>query len=320
MRPTAQNFNTRIKELEAMRLQLATWKEAMSAFMSQVEHEYQPLVQAYLAHRRALVVLFDQAYQHRAMGKRDKVKLAGLICEMALGLLADGDDAELKEIYKRYGGGAADLRSPDAMPEASSAQMGRHAGQEQQSARPGPASVPAREQRQAAEADTLRQSLRDIFRRLVSKLHPDRSADAAERQRKTALMQRVNVAYAANDLLGLLALQLEIEPIDQAGLDKLSEERITQYSKILDEQLREIEREIAGIEYSAAMVMGGQTRTRLTPQTMLRALRVDIAETRAGLDAIVAQLEQFRDVKKLKAWLDTYQPAGGSGHAHGYWY
>ncbi|MFM9436195.1 hypothetical protein ACFDR9_003278 [Janthinobacterium sp. CG_23.3] len=93
----------------------------------------------------------------------------------------------------------------------------------------------------------------------------------------------MNVAYAANDLLGLLELQLEVEQLDQAGLDNLSEERIKQYNKILEGQLREVERETAEIEYAAAMDMGGEARGRLTPQTMLRHLRVDMQQCRQGL-------------------------------------
>lgn len=68
--------------------------------------------------------------------------------------------------------------------------------------------------------------MRDIFRKLASALHPDRETDPAEHGRKTALMQRANVAYAANDLLGLLELQLEVDQIDQTGLDNLGDDRI----------------------------------------------------------------------------------------------
>jgi hypothetical protein len=337
-----KQFNTLIKKLEAMRLRLAAWKEAMPAIMRQAEQEFQPLAQAYSVHQRALVLLLDQMFQHKSMGKKDRAKLADLICSMALELLADDDDAELKDIYNRHSGGDfdaeadqddaefkgmmenilgvqmdadVDLRSPEAMLEALTAQLGRRVDQEQQAAqakaaaRRKPAGALAREQRQAAEADKLKQTVRDIFRKLVSELHPDREPDAAERERKTALMQRVNVAYAANDLLGLLELQLEIEQIDQAGLNNLSEERIKQYNKILDGQLREIERETASIEYLAAMEMGGQGHGHLTPQALLRCLRVDIAEMQAKVVAIVAELEEFRDVNKLKAWLKTYRPA-----------
>ena len=348
-----KQFNTLIKKLEAERLRLAAWKEAIPLIMRQAEQEFQPLAQAVAEQQRELVLLWDRMFQHKSMGKKDRAKLAELICSMVLELLADGDDAELKDIYNRHTGGdfdaeadqdgaafkdmmetilgmpmdpKVDLRSPEAMFDALAAQLGQRAEQEQQAAqakaatRRKPASVLAREQRQAAEADKLKQTVRDIFRKLVSELHPDREPDCAERARKTALMQRVNVAYAANDLLGLLELQLEIEQVDQADLDKLSEERIKQYNKILDGQLREIARETASIEYSAALEMGGQVRGRLTPQAMLRCLRVDIAEMQATLDGIVADLDAFRDVNKLKAWLKAYRPAVMPGYDDADWF
>ncbi|MFM9436196.1 hypothetical protein ACFDR9_003279 [Janthinobacterium sp. CG_23.3] len=167
------------------------------------------------------MLLLDQMYQHKSMGKKDRAKLAGLICSTAFEMLEDGDDAELKEIYNRHSGGDfdadaaedgaafkdmmegilgvrldadADLRSPEAMMEALAAQMHRHAGEEQQAARaeaaarPKPAGALARERRQEAEVDRLKQSVRDIFRKLASELHPDREPDATERERKTALM------------------------------------------------------------------------------------------------------------------------------------
>jgi hypothetical protein len=338
-----KQFKTLIKKLEAMRLRLAAWKEAIPVIRRQAEQEFGPLALAYSEQQRTLVLLFDQMAQHKAMGKKDRAKLAELICSIALELLAAGDDAELKAIYNRHGGGdfdaetgqqddalkhmleaflgveiddGGDLRSPEDIMEALSAQAGRRGEAERQAAQARasdtarkPASARAREQRQAAEADQLKQAVRDIFRKLVSDLHPDREPDGAERARKTALMQRVNVAYAANDLLGLLELQLEIAQIDQAGLENLGEERIRQYNRILEGQLREIERETANIEYAAMFEMGGNVRGRLTPQALLRSMRDDIAQMQARLDAIVADVEAFRDVHKLKAWLKTYRPA-----------
>jgi hypothetical protein len=334
-----KQFNTLIKKLETARLQLAAWEEAMPAVLAEAEREFRPLTIAYCERQRAWVLLLDQMSMHKSMGKKDRAKLAGLICPMALALLDDDGDAELKEIYNRQSGGDfdaeaaedgalfkdmvenitgvqvdtdVDLRSPEAVFEALAAQMRRAASQEPQasqarSARPKAAAL-ARERRQAAEADKLKQSVREIFRKLASQLHPDREPDGAERERKTRLMQRVNVAYAANDLLGLLELQLEVEQIDQAHLNNLGEDRIKQYNRILDGQLREIEREIRMIEYAAAMEMGGEMRGRLTPQKMLRCLRADIADMKLKLADITAEIEEFKDVNKLKAWLKTYRP------------
>ncbi|WP_143605999.1 hypothetical protein [Variovorax sp. 54] len=53
--------------------------------------------------------------------------------------------------------------------------------------------------------------MRDIFRKLASAPHPDRETDAQQRKVKTALMQKANQAYAANDLLALLELQLQLQ-------------------------------------------------------------------------------------------------------------
>jgi hypothetical protein len=101
------------------------------------------------------------------------------------------------------------------------------------------------EQKQAKKEQDLReaqlaskQSLRELMRKLVSALHPDREPDEAERVRKTELMKRVNDAFERNDLLGLLGLQLEIEQIDSADIAKISDARIQQYNLVLEDQLK----------------------------------------------------------------------------------
>ncbi len=329
-----KQFNALIKKLAAMRTRLADWNEAMPLIMRLAEQEYAPLAQANWEHQKALLQLLDRMSAHKSLGKRDRARLGDVICSTALDLLAQHGDADVKEIYNRHSGGDFDAdiddgdaaakgmleelmgvqmdddldwRSPEAVFEA----LARRADEQQQTAeakaaaRPKSASAIAREQRAAAEAAKLKQTVRDIFRKLVSELHPDREVDGGERARKTALMQRVNAAYAANDLLGLLELQLEIEQINQAGLDKLGEERIRQFNKILEGQVRELECETASMEQLAEMAIGRYSLGRVTPQLALRYLRADIAEAQAANAAIVAELEDFKSVTRLKAWLKT---------------
>ncbi|SFV12193.1 hypothetical protein [Pseudoduganella namucuonensis] len=149
--------------------------------------------------------------------------------------------------------------------------------------------------------------MRDIFRKLASALHPDRETDPAERGRKTALMQRANVAYAANDLLDLLGLQLEVDQIDQTGLDNLGDDRIKQYNRILDGQVSQIKFEIIALETAFSLDMGWEFGRRRTPKAMMRGLRADIAEMRANVKHIEAELDTFSDLKKLKDWLKDYR-------------
>jgi len=116
-------------------------------------------------------------------------------------------------------------------------------------------------------------------------------------------MQRANVAYAANDLLGLLELQLEVDQIDQTGLDSLDDDRIKQYNRILGDQVREIGFEIHALESAVMLDMGWEPGRRRTPTAMMRGLRADIKEMRANVRDIEADLQVFGDVKQIKRWL-----------------
>ena len=95
----------------------------------------------------------------------------------------------------------------------------------------------ASDARRKAETDALTQSLREIYRKLVSSLHPDRESDLEVRAQKTELMQRINIAYQNKDLLALLTLQMEVEQISAGSLGDVPEPRLAQYNQILREQL-----------------------------------------------------------------------------------
>jgi hypothetical protein len=340
-----KQFNTLVKKLEAERVRLVLWREELPRIRALADSEYSPLARTFDGHRRQLVLLLDQACSDKAMGKKEREKLADMICSTALDLMQiDAEDETIKAIYNKHSGcdfdldmdaekafmramvGAAtgveldddtDFSSPHALFEAMRDKMEereREAEQQQEQtgqargAKPAkPAKPSAREARQQAEELKLKQSVRDIFRKLASALHPDRETDSTERGRKTALMQRANVAYAAHDLLGLLELQLEVNQIDQTGLDNLDDDRIKQYNRILDGQVGEIKAEIIALETSLSLDMGWQVGQRRTPKAMMQGLRADIAEMRANLNYIEADLNTFSDIKQLKAWLKDYR-------------
>jgi hypothetical protein len=244
------------------------------------------------------------------------------------------DDPDVEAIYRRHSdddGDALDEKAAfmelmDAL-DMDAADVDGEDDADDDRTRAGPAArrksaaALARERRQEAEAAKVKQTVRDIFRKLAGELHPDREPDPAERARKTALMQRVTVAYKAHDLLGLLELQLEIEQIAQADLNGLSEERVKQYNKVLQGQLDEVEADIAAFEHEACMLSGGRMRERRpTPQELLRRLRVDLAEMRSSIERVEAELEAFRDANQLKAWLKTYRPEPAPQYDDAFWF
>ena len=102
----------------------------------------------------------------------------------------------------------------------------------------------SRAERMQQEAQAASQSVRDVYRKLASSLHPDRETDPDERARKTEQMQQLNQAYQANDLLHLLSMQIDMEHIDQQALADLPSERLRHYNRVLQEQVHALEMEI----------------------------------------------------------------------------
>jgi hypothetical protein len=269
-------FNSLIGRIGKQRAMLAGWETAIPRFQQHYAANLQPLIERTDAIRVEFVRRLDWACQQKGLSKTERRFVADLILERAEMLANESDNAEMKALYRKYGGvdfdqeeaemmagmkamieaelgldlgDDLDMSSPEAFIEQMQARLAeeethaasRRAASEKQAKRKKTAKQIAKEEKLHAETRRVSLSLREIYRKLASALHPDRERDPEERARKTALMQRVNQAYDKQDLLTLLELQLEIEHIDQAAINSLNEERLTHYNQILKEQLAELE-------------------------------------------------------------------------------
>ncbi|WP_341773970.1 J domain-containing protein [Burkholderia seminalis] len=154
-----------------------------------------------------------------------------------------GDDLDLKSPEDLLKRAEAHLQNAQAEWNTKNAEREARREKRKKSARQQAAEARAQETR-----TQISLSIREVYRKLASALHPDRETDPIERERKTQLMQRVNEAYQKHNLLQLLELQLELEHIDQRALDNMSDERLKHYNTILKEQVRELDQEIAHVE------------------------------------------------------------------------
>jgi len=209
-----------------------------------------------------------------------------------------------------------DMSSPEDLFKRAQAQMEEEwkqdnaewqAWEERQSKRKKSAKQLAKEAKQQAEEQQASQSIREVYRKLASALHPDREPDAQERKRKTVLMQRVNEAYEKRNLLQLLKLQLELEHIDQATVNNISEDRLKHYNKILKEQLAELDQEIFHIESGFMVQFGINPFERVLPGTIMRDLAKEIVEIQHTIRDLKKDVLAFEDVKKVKTWLKKVQ-------------
>ena len=332
-------FNALIKKIDAKRASLAAWQEVIPSCQRKYANEMAPLIETSQDLQIELVHCLDRASDQKGLTSAERHVIDDLISELAGGLAAERDDEELKDIYNKHSGSdydaeeAAvaegmksmledvlgvdlgddfDMSSPEELLSRAEAhlheqqaqhQADRQAQGEHRSKRKRTAKQIARETQQLAEEQQTSQSIRELYRKLASALHPDREPDPQERDRKTALMQRVNQAYDQKNLLLLLELQLELEHIDQTTINNIAAGRLKHYNKILKEQLNELEHEIFHIEDMFKAQFGIPPFAEVSPRTIMRNLAADIVELQHAIRELKDDLLVFQDIKKLKAWL-----------------
>ncbi len=336
-------FNKLIKQIEQQRQHLQTLHQVMPLYQQKHASHYQPAMQAFDQLRTKLVIFMDKAYGEKKLSNTERLKLADLICSISADLLGRESIPEVREIFDRHNevgfdeqeeeGKAMlknmledmlgmpieedlDLRDPESvmrlMAEKAQEAKGLHeAAQELNAAKSAnkkkSAKQLAKEEKLAEDAKKVSQSIREVYRKLASELHPDREPDEAERQRKTDLMQRVNVAYDKQDLLALLELQLEIEQIDQHAIAAISEEKLKHYNQILREQAQELEMEIAGTEFRIHMQYPNLDDGPLYPEALLEELDQEISGLQSASQMLEHDLNSFEEIKNLKAFLKSYR-------------
>jgi hypothetical protein len=205
-----------------------------------------------------------------------------------------------------------DIKDPQGTAQRLAEKLKQHQEQAEQDTanRPQPrksAKQQAKEAKEAEEAANVSKSIQAVYRQLVGVLHPDREPDLAERERKTELMQQVTVAYGNKDLLKLLELQLAVEQIDQSQLNNINADRLKHYNTILRDQLRELEDEVLFRKSEIRLLINASPFERLSPKRMFELLKQDVRMAQEMITCAQRELQAFRDVKQLKAWLKGYR-------------
>lgn len=332
-------FNTLIKQIEARRCELAVWEAAIPPYQEKYTKELIPLVDGSVDLQVKMVHHLDQASSLKGLSKTERRMIVDLITELAGQLAAARNDAEMKAIYNKYSysdydddmaedlegmkamledildvelGDDFDMSSPEDILSRAQQHMREQqtqydaemqAREERRSKRKKSAKQLAKEAQQQAAELKISQSLREVYRKLASALHPDREHDPQERARKTSLMQRANQAYEKNNLLQLLELQLELEHIDQAAINNIDEDRLKHYNLILKEQLGELAQEIYDVQDRFRAQFNIDPFVNLAPATLMRHLDRDIVGVKQAIRDLQNDLRAFGDIKQLKAWL-----------------
>ncbi|MDP3837538.1 MAG: hypothetical protein Q8Q54_01305, partial [Methylococcales bacterium] len=245
--------------------------------------------------------ILDRAYHHNDFSNADKKKLRHLLGELSHELVVSHGQVELTDLYNRYAAGEqvllidtvmqdaeADVRFAKKIPKD-------HAQPDKKTAK------------QQQEQEKISKSIQSVYRQLVASLHPDREPDEQERERKTKLMQKVNVAYGKKDLLQLLELQLAVEQIDQAHLNNLSEDRLKHFNKVLQEQFTELSEEVEDIESAFKRQMNLAAKVHLSPKYLMKNLDEAMKDLQRSIKGLQMNNKAAKDSAVLKSWLKSYQ-------------
>jgi hypothetical protein len=337
-------FRKLVANIERKRKELRQWQAYEQRYNQRVTSEFEPVRSDLLQKQRQMAVLIDEMLSQRGQSRRlsrvERTKLRDMLLSLLDAVSLEGHDEVLTALREKHTSPSAKKAQRlemefteslltdvlgveiDENHGASSAEeLLDHAHRKMQHRAPSQGATDERERgrrakRSAAEdavrakreqaAKEVSQSLRDVFRKLVSALHPDREPDPTERVRKNQLMQRVNQAYDANDLLTLLGLQLEIEQIDAAHLSSTSAERLAHYNQILREQLIRLEAELQTVIEPYRELMGGWSGQALTVADVDRKLTIDITQLHEAVRQLTQDLVVFRDPAQLRARLREY--------------
>lgn len=331
--PDHKRFNTLIRQIAQARATHAEWQENIPLFMQAYTKVIVPLRESFSDMVRKLVFALDGLLDQDGWSRPDRTTLRTMLCGEAGQLLQDApDDEELralfdkhsevdfatgkqqelqdfKELTERYTGidlgDIEGIQSDDdlaqrmfeQMQAQEAAEAARKAAKAQRRGKTGT------QKKREEEAQLATQSVREIYRKLASAVHPDRESDPVQRAVRTTLMQKINQAYAANDLLTLLEIQLQIEQVDAAHLSKLSAQRLKQYNKVLAEQLDGLKQETARLQSGFYLDFGIQPHGPLHPRKLSSIIQEQAEMMRRAIAQHQRELRTLADPAAAKRWL-----------------
>lgn len=344
--PEQKRFNALIRQIDQARRTLAAWQANVALYAQARARVLVPLIREFVAERKAWLFALDRLLDEPGWSRAERATLRELIRETAAQLIdAEGideaDEQALKALFDKHGevdfdtgqrqaraamkhlaeaitgldlGDMTGIASDEDLLRRMHESMAAAEAREEEQAQARAAAAPARRRRKTAaqekreaEAQLATQSVREVFRKLASALHPDRETDAGQRAAKTALMQKVNQAYAAGDLLALLELQLQIEQIDAAHLAGAGAQRIRHYNKVLAEQLASLKADIEHAEMAFRMDFGLQPGSGLDPAKLTRFVDEDARLLRVDTAAARREARVLADRAATRRWLKREQ-------------
>ncbi|MBC8110551.1 MAG: hypothetical protein H7Y04_05770 [Verrucomicrobia bacterium] len=334
-----KQFNNYVRKIDLLKHGITDVRQQLDEIHRRVTTEIIPLEKRLLDKKAERVILWDKQYNNRTFSATQRKKIAHLIKEEAFTLIDLYGKEELKEIFDKYNDKTfeeenaemnkyngemvknmfeqlfgieldenIDLSSPESI-EADARQKleAQQQAFEQKSQHKKTKAQLAKEEKKKEEEKNISQASRKVYMELVKEFHPDRENDETERERKTEVMQRVTNAYQANDLFELLRLQLDFFQIDETHINKLADEKLKYFNKVLRGQVQDLESElfsIKGFGDDLFSRFGGK------PPVMDAKFSTAIKGLKQHIKVLDEEIKNMQDSEILKIYLKNYRISG----------
>jgi hypothetical protein len=322
-----QRFHFLIRQIEDTRKAFSDLEKRIEAFRQLRVQRLQPVRASLTRALRETIFAIDRLLDQPGWSRAEQAALGNILTGTAEVVIeVAGEDPEIKAVYNKHSNldfdtaKDEDIQRLKAEAEAATGfDLGEDEGirneddlvqrlYEEMAAREAAAEErdEARKtkpsKRSEDSAQLARQALREIYRKLASAVHPDRESDAARREEKNQLMQRINQAYAANDLLSLFEIQIEIEQLDPEQIGNLGTQRLRHYNRLLAEQLEQLRGKLQALEASAGSDDEAVDEA-FDPQKLEMRLRRQARGLRAEVTRQEQMLRVLADRAATRRWL-----------------
>ncbi|NDP61024.1 hypothetical protein [Polaromonas sp.] len=332
-----QRFNRLLEKIDKLEGQVTEINTLADAFRPLYQGTLEPLREAHRALMRRMALTLDERLQRKGVTPTQKRNGLEILCELCETLAAFGDEAMaalhdqrsartlrqkeedqaamMRSMMEQALGAPLDMQAQDdsldpleavmrasheRLHEAMQAEEAQREAAQAKRKKKKPTPTQLKAEQQQEDADTV---LRQVYRQLASALHPDRERDPAEQQRKTALMSEANAAYAKQDLLALLHLQLRIAQADMQDMLQQPEERIAAMSLLLKQQASELESELFARQHHLMEEFDLAFYQAPTAAALRRQLELRAKDLKEELTFMEADIALVQDDAGFKRWL-----------------
>lgn len=166
----------------------------------------------------------------------------------------------------------------------------------------------AQEQLLKAEEAVKIKSIRGLYISLAKIFHPDIESDATRKAEKEEIMKRVTAAYEQQDLPTLLRLEMEWVHNTSENLEQLTEDKLTVYLSVLQQQIADLEKEkismIHSPRYAAVTVYACMPHSIAVSR--IKRDRRELTDLCCSLDSYAVSFERSNAVKPIMEFVSSY--------------